>query len=87
MDFEFDEYKSLKNTKKHGIDFIQAQALWQDEKMLEVRLDFADEPRWLCVGKISGKHWSAIITYRNDIIRIISVRRARKKEIYYYENC
>lgn len=86
MYFEFNKLKSQANLQKHGIDFIKAQQLWQDEKMLEVRLDFSDEPRWLCVGKIEGKYWSAVITYRDEVVRIISVRRSRKKEIEHYEN-
>ena len=86
MIFEYNQRKSQKNLGKHGIDFVDAQALWRDEQMLEVRLDFADEPRWLCIGRIGGKHWSAIATYRDKAIRIISVRRSRKKEIQHYEN-
>jgi len=54
--------------------------------MLEVPLDFTDEKRFLCIGMIADKHCSAIITYRQAYIRIISVRRARKEEIFHYEN-
>lgn len=69
------------------VSFEEAQYLWLDEKMLEVPLDFADEKRFLCIGLIEDKHYSAIITYRHLHIRIISVRRARKEEIFHYENC
>lgn len=86
MKFEYDSNKSSLNAQKHGIDFDEAQCLWQDEYLLEVPLNFPDELRHLCIGKISGKHWSAVITYRDDIIRIISVRRSRKEEIKHYEN-
>lgn len=87
MKYEYDENKNIINKQKHGIGFEEAQYLWDDEKMLEVPLDFADEKRFLCIGMISDKHYSAIITYRHLYVRIISVRRARKEEIFHYENC
>ncbi len=86
MNFEYDKNKSDMNSLKHGINFIEAQKLWLDEKLIEVELSFPDETRWMCVGKISSKHYSAFITYRADTTRIISVRRSRKKEIFNYEN-
>ena len=49
-------------------------------------LNSADEPRTLLVGLISGKHWSAIITHRQEHIRIISVRRSRTEERDLYES-
>ena len=54
--------------------------------MLEIVLDFPDEQRIMCIGKITKKYWTAIITYREATIRIIAVRRSRKKEILHYEN-
>ena len=86
MLFEFDSSKSAGNKEKHGIDFDEAQALWDDPDLLEVTVKTSDEPRFLVVGKIAGKHWSGIITYRSDAVRIISVRRARKEEIALYES-
>lgn len=85
MEFEFDPAKSLANKAKHGIDFVEAQALWADENRLEVSVRYVDEPRCLMIGRISGKHWTAIVTYRFEDIRIISVRRARDVEIACYE--
>gem|GEM_PF-531529 len=86
MKFEYDSNKSEANKEKHGIDFNEAQSLWNDENLLEAPLNFPDEDRFLCIGKIGEKYWSAIITYRLDIIRIISVRRSRYVEVKYYEN-
>ena len=86
MKFEFDDKKSGTNKTKHGIDFIEAQELWNDIDLLEIPAKTTDEPRSLVVGKIDEKHWAAIITYRADNIRIISVRRARKEEIELYES-
>jgi uncharacterized DUF497 family protein len=86
MKFEYDNNKSDINKQKHGIDFEEAQLLWEDENLLEVPLSFADELRYLCIGMIQNRYYSAITTYRDENIRIISVRRSRKEEIYYYEN-
>lgn len=86
MKFEYDNNKSDINKQKHGIDFEEAQLLWEDENLLEVPLSFADELRYLCIGTIQNRYYSAITTYRDENIRIISVRRSRKEEIYYYEN-
>jgi uncharacterized DUF497 family protein len=85
MDFEFDPQKSAANKEKHGIDFIEAQALWNDSDLIEIPAHCFDEPRFLVIGKINGKHWSAVITRRNGRLRIISVRRARKEEAALYE--
>ena len=84
--FEFDDLKSKSNFKKHGIDFIEAQALWDDSNLLEIPAKTLDEPRFLTIGKIKQKHWSAIITYRNGKIRLISVRRSRVEEVTLYES-
>jgi uncharacterized protein len=86
MDFEFDLEKSLTNKEKHGIDFDEAQKLWLDVYLIEAPAKIADEPRFIAVGKINSRYWSAIYTYRNSRIRLISVRRARKQEIDYYES-
>jgi uncharacterized protein len=75
--FEFDTAKSESNRAKHGIDFVEAQALWDDPMLLEIPAKTDDEPRYLAIGRIDGKHWSAVITYRGDNVRLISVRRAR----------
>lgn len=86
MEFEFDSKKSQSNKKNHGIDFYQAQALWDDSDLIEIPARTSGEPRFLVIGKISGEHWSAVITYRREKIRIISVRRSRKEEIDIYES-
>jgi len=86
MDFDFDPKKIASNRAKHGIDFIEAQELWDDPNLLEIPARVTDEPRFLVVGKIAEKHWSGIITYREDVVRIISVRRARTEEIDLYES-
>jgi len=84
--FEFDDEKSTANQVKHGIDFVDAQLLWLDSELLEIAAKIQDEPRFLVIGVIDSKHWSAVITYRNENIRIISVRRSRDEEIELYES-
>ncbi len=86
MEFEFDPRKSENNKKKHGIDFVEAQELWDDPDLIEILAKTVDEPRFLVIGRISEKHWSGIITYRRDKIRIISVRLSRKEEVEIYES-
>ena len=84
--FEFDAKKSDSNRAKHGIDFVEAQNLWNDPRLLEIPAKTEDEPRFLVIGQIEGKHWSAVITYRGSKVRLISVRRARTEEVAFYES-
>jgi len=85
MKFEFDLEKSEINKQKHGIDFREAQALWDDPDRIEIPAKITDEPRFLIVGRIGDKHWSGVITYRGEHVRMISVRRSRKEEVDLYE--
>jgi len=87
MGFVFDTNKSIRNLEKHDIDFFEAQQLWTDQNLIEIpsQSNVTDEARSIVIGKLDEKHWSAIITYRDEDIRIISVRRSRKKEIELYE--
>lgn len=85
MDFEFDASKSRTNYEKHGIDFVQVQALWNDSERIEVPARTEDEPRFLVIGRIGPECWSVVVTYRDDRVRIISARRSRREEIQIYE--
>lgn len=81
MGFEFDTAKSAANKAKHGIDFVEAQALWLDPDRIEFPARPTDEPRFLLVGQITQTLWTATVTYRHEeTIRLISVRRARDNE-------
>lgn len=86
MIFEYDFAKSHSNKDKHGINFEEVQDLWNDSKRLEIAAKTLDEPRYLVIGMIKQKHWSAVITYRNKNIRLISARRSRAEEIKLYES-
>ena len=83
--YEFDENKSVANLNKHGIDFVTAQELWNDPDLIEIQVTSDSEARFLLIGRIKEKHWSAVITYRENKIRIISVRRSRNSEVKLYE--
>jgi len=85
VEFEFDPAKSASNLEKHGIDFTAAQALWQDVMRVEIPARTVDEARWPVIGQIGGKHWSVVVTYREQRVRIISARRSRKEEVALYE--
>ena len=85
MKFEWDEKKSAINLSKHGIDFNAATKLWEDEDRIQIQTAFPIENRIILIGKIKGKLWAAIYTRRDNAIRIISVRRARKREARLYE--
>jgi uncharacterized protein len=86
MKFEYGPGKSADNKRKHGIDFEEAQALWADSALVEIPARTSDEPRWLLIGKIDGKHRSAVVTRREENIRLISVRRSRDDEVRIYES-
>ena len=86
MGFEYDPNKSAENQRKHGIDFDEAQKLWADSGLVEIPARTTDEPRWLLIGQIEQKHWSAVITRRAENIRLISVRRSRDEEVAIYES-
>ena len=86
MKFQFDRRKRASNRTKHGIDFVEAQRLWDDPDLLEIPARTEDEPRFLVIGRIDGRCWSGVITYRGDGIRIISVPRSRREEVAWYES-
>ena len=84
--FEHDEVKSDLNLRKHGINFQTATRLWEDSHLLEIQAKSEDEPRFLVISRLDSKHWSAVITYRNQQIRLISARRLRKLVVELYES-
>jgi len=84
MKFEYDPNKSASNKIKHGIDFEEAQALWQDEVAIRAEAGSETEPRYMLIGRIGNVFWTAIATDRGEVVRIISVRRSREKEVMHY---
>ena len=85
MEFEFDRRKSEANEKKHGIDFELAQLIWKDPDFVQIPARTTDEPRYLAIGRIGNRYWSAIFTVRDYRIRTISVHRSRREEVLIYK--
>ena len=87
VEFEYDPRKSEANLFNHGISFAQSQKLWTEGKTVTFNSNNAgnDESRQITIGIIEGKYYSAITTQRAGRTRIISVRRARQREIDIYE--
>nr|WP_235675765.1 BrnT family toxin [Aliivibrio fischeri] len=54
--------------------------------LIEIPVNTYDEPRYIVIAMLNGKHWTGVITYRGQNIRIISVRRSRKGEVKVYES-
>lgn len=86
MKFQYDQRKSASNLRKHGINFDQAQLLWDDPDLVELAARSDDEPRSIVIARLNGQYWSAVFTYRDDEIRLISVRRSRRAEVELYES-
>lgn len=84
MEFEWDEDKRQRNLAKHEIDFIDARHLFDGRPITQTMSPFAYEERYITVGVLHGRFVAAIWTYRNDNVRFISVRRARRQEIAQY---
>lgn len=85
LTFEFDPKKSKNNFEKHGIDFIAAQRIFDDEALAIIKGASSNETRYMAIGLLDGKLWTAVYNWRNVNIRLISARRARKSEIWAYE--
>lgn len=85
MDFEWDENKNIANIAKHGYDFRRAAKILKgDDFVYEYHSSYMDEKRIVAIGLYESQHVAIIYTFRNDQTRIISVRRARKKEVENY---
>ena len=85
MTFEYDQNKSDSNSDKHGIDFEEAQELWDDEGMVEFDIDYGGEKRFGVIGRLTDGCWTAVCTKRGSNVRIISVRRSTKGEVSTYD--
>ena len=86
MEYEWDEAKRLRNLAKHGIDFAAAAELEWDSVVLEpdLRRDYG-ELRLRAQGLIGGKLHILVFTRRGPLVRVISLRKASRKEKAEYE--
>ena len=79
-------WNALAKSAREGRAVVEAQRLSNDPMLLEIPAKTEDEPRFLVIGEIEGRHWSAVITYRGSHVRSVSVRRARTEEVAFYES-
>jgi uncharacterized DUF497 family protein len=81
--FEWDPHKGRVNVRRHGMDFADAVAVFEDERAITVRDDLTavDEQRWLTVGRdFRGRILVVAYTWRGQRIRVFSARRATAGE-------
>ncbi len=78
--FEWDENKRLKNLEKHKLDFIAVRLLFDGRQTITAMSDNPHETRYVTTGEIDRKFYTVVWTWRADVRRIISFRRARHEE-------
>ncbi len=80
MDFEWDPEKARSNQRWHGVSFEEATYVFEDLHLLEVFDDSASEERFIAIGLAGPTVLVVVYTERGNRIRIISARRATKRE-------
>ncbi len=83
--FEWNEEKSSINKRKHDIDFETASEVFYESVLIR-KSDRNDEERWIAIGVLGNRIVTVAFTRREQTIRIISARRARKNEERDYRN-
>jgi hypothetical protein len=86
MRIEYDPDKNLRNIRERGLSFEQAEAFDFETALIEVddRHDYG-EPRITAIGRLNGVFHVLIFTMRGDVLRVISFRKANKREVRRYE--
>lgn len=86
MQYEWDEAKRQTNITKHHVDFCDIEKfVWESAHILEDnRFDYR-ERRWLALGYINERVYSIAFTLRDEVVRLISLRKANKREVKLYE--
>ena len=87
MSYQWDLKKAASNLEKHGVDFADTVGVFEDEWALTIKAQYLeDEQRFVTIGMdFLGRILVVVYTYRNDDIRLISSRRATKRERRRYE--
>ena len=86
MDYQWDNNKAETNLASHGVDFADAVAVFEDLNALTIDDPHPYEQRFLTIGlDFLSRILVVSYTWRNDNIRIISARKATKKERRQYE--
>jgi len=84
--FDFDPAKAASNLKKHGVSFADAEGVFYDPLAIhQLDPDSEDEERFVAVGMGSTGIILAVYTLRGEEIRLISARRATRREVKSYE--
>lgn len=82
--FEWDDKKNEANQKKHGISFEDAKEVFNDRNRIQYITNRGNERRYVTVGKVIKFIVAVVYTVRSGLLRIISARQARKREIHHY---
>jgi hypothetical protein len=86
VDYQWDEHKARSNLQKHGIDFVDAVSVFEDEMAITIEDDYPEEERFVTIGMNAvGQILVVVYAYRGNIIRLISARRATSYECRQYE--
>ena len=80
MDFEWSDAKRIAVLEARGLDFVDAEILFDGRPLYTVASPRSAEERWLSVGELNGRLIAVVWTSRNETIRIITMRRARDAE-------
>jgi uncharacterized DUF497 family protein len=89
VEFEWDPAKAASNERKHGIPFEVAALVFEDDERID-RLDSElseEEERWNAIGLADGFEIYVVYTIREEVIRLISARKASRHEREEYWNC
>ena len=87
MGFEWDDAKRRFNIRKHGIDFVGIEEVFEGETLTTVdeRFDYGEQ-RFVTLGLLKGRVVVVAHAETDEVIRIISVRKATKnEEISYFK--
>ncbi|MEW6079257.1 MAG: BrnT family toxin [Thermodesulfobacteriota bacterium] len=86
MDYEWDARKAQHNLKKHGVDFADAVSVFDDLNTITIEDACEQEQRFVSIGiDCFARILVVVYTWRGDTIRIISARKATRKEQKHYE--
>jgi uncharacterized protein len=86
VSFEWNAAKAERNLQKHGIDFADAVSALSDDGGITLKDAFPDEDRWVTLGTDAlGRLLVVVYTWRGNTIRLISARKATRREREQYE--
>jgi len=84
MDFEWDERKRIEIIEDRALDFVSARRFFDGRLAIHQPSPRNDEERWKTTAEIEGAFFTVIWTWRGEVVRVITMRRAHEKEIRAY---